>query len=97
LLAAGLLLLAATVSGCAPDLPEPESPGARLYAGRCGGCHRLYAPSVMTAAMWRVMVERMQAEFGRRGLAPLSAAESAEILAYLDRHAQGASTGPGPD
>jgi hypothetical protein len=48
----------------------------------------------MTAAMWRVMLERMRAEFGRRGLAPLSAAESAEILAYLDRHAPGTPVGP---
>ena len=64
----GLVLLVALVlaAGCQVELPEPESPGARLYAERCGGCHRLYAPKVLTAAMWKVMVQRMQQEMLRR-------------------------------
>ena len=83
---AGLALLAA---GCNPALPEPESPGARLYADRCTGCHRLYAPSVLTAEMWKITVARMQGELARRGLPPLTTDEQAQLLDYLDRHSTG--------
>ena len=42
----GAVLSAALLVGCT-HLPDPDSPGARLYAARCGTCHRLYAPSLM--------------------------------------------------
>ena len=38
------LALGLLAAGCDARLPEPDSPGARLYAARCTGCHRLYAP-----------------------------------------------------
>jgi hypothetical protein len=82
-------LLAALVAGCDARLPEPESPGARLYAARCGGCHRLYAPGTMTTAMWKVTVTRMQGELTRRGLPSLSSIDEALLLEYLDRHSTG--------
>lgn len=78
-----LVLLAA---GCDASLPEADSPGGRLYAARCTGCHRLYAPGVLTAEMWKMTVARMQGELVRRGLPPLSATEQATLLDYLDRH-----------
>lgn len=75
--------------GCDARLPEPESTGAQLYAARCGGCHRLYAPGAMTSEMWRLTVTRMQGELARRGVAPLSADEQARLLEYLDHHSTG--------
>jgi hypothetical protein len=75
--------------GCDARLPEPESPGAQLYAARCGGCHRLYAPGAMTSEMWKMTVTRMQGELARRGVAPLSADEQARLLEYLARHSTG--------
>jgi hypothetical protein len=83
-LAVGML-----ASGCNASLPEPESPGARLYADRCGGCHRLYAPKLMTSEMWTITVTRMQGELGRRGLPMLSPDQKALLLDYLDRHSTG--------
>lgn len=85
-LALGLGLLAA---GCDAGLPDPDSSGARLYATRCIGCHRLYGPGVLTGEMWRITVARMQGELARRGLPPLSADEQALLLEYLDRHSMG--------
>ncbi len=82
--------LALVLSGCTPELPEPESPGARLYAERCNGCHQLQIPSSMTAAMWQIQVDRMQGEMVRRGMAPLSPTEKQVVLDYLTRHAAGA-------
>jgi len=83
-LAVGLL-----ASGCNARLPDPESSGARLYADRCAGCHRLYAPAGMTSEMWKIVVARMQGEMARRGVPPLSANDQAVLLDYLDRHSTG--------
>lgn len=75
--------------GCQPELPEPQSPAAQLYQQRCSSCHRLYGPQLLTAEMWRVIVSRMEQEFQRRGLPPLSAEDKQMILAYLAKHGNG--------
>jgi hypothetical protein len=89
--ALGLALAATVALGCQTELPEATSPGATLYRTRCQGCHRLYQPGLMTAAMWRVQVERMQREFARRGMAQLSGSEIELLLAYLDAHSSDAA------
>ena len=71
---------------CSPKLPEPESPGARLYQQRCDTCHRIFAPSSLKYEMWKFQVDRMQGEMARRGLPPLTAEERATVLDYLKRH-----------
>ena len=87
--AAAAFLASLVAAGCDARLPEPESPGAQLYAARCGGCHRLYAPGAMTSEMWKLTVARMQGELARRGVAPLTGDEQARLLDYLDRHSTG--------
>ena len=82
--AAGLL----TLIGCArPQLPDADSPSARLYRERCGGCHQPYAPRSLTAAMWRIQVAAMLPKMAEAGQPPLSQADQAAILAYLERNA----------
>jgi hypothetical protein len=83
--ALALLLGVASAAGCT-RLPEPDSPGAKLYAARCTSCHRAFAPSSMKFEMWRYQVERKQGEFVRRGLPPLTPAEIATLLDYLRKH-----------
>ncbi len=83
LLVLGLLV---PLAACETKLPDPESPGARLYAARCGGCHRLYAPGVLKSEMWKITVARMQGELVRRGAAPLTDDERATLLVYLEEH-----------
>ena len=73
-------------AGCDARLPEPDSPGARLYAARCNGCHRVYAPATLKFEMWKFQVERMQGEVVRRGLPPLSHEERDLLLDYLKKH-----------
>jgi hypothetical protein len=87
--AVAVLVAAALAAGCDARLPDPESPGARLYADRCRGCHRLYAPGVMTTEMWKITVTRMQGELARRGLPTLSDDEQTRLLDYLDHHSTG--------
>lgn len=81
-----LLVMVLCWMGCNARLPEPESDGAKLYAARCDTCHRLYAPGILKFEMWKIQVERMQGEIVRRGLTPLSEAERATLLDYLQRH-----------
>ncbi len=87
--AGAALAIAVLAAGCDARLPDSESPGARLYAARCTGCHRLYAPGVLSSQMWKITVARMQGELARRGLPPLSADDQAVLLDYLDRHSTG--------
>ena len=49
----------------------------------------------MTADMWHVQLERMEREFARRGLKPLSEAESELLTAYLTKHSLHSPVGPG--
>jgi len=92
---AGLFLLAFVpvlgTLGCNASLPEPESPAAQLYRQRCSACHRVYAPSLLTAEMWNVVVARMEQEIRRSGRPPLSADERQRILDYLQKHSSSAS------
>lgn len=82
-------LCAAVLAGCNASLPEPDSPGAQLYAAHCRTCHRLYAPSALTFDLWKIKVDVMQGEMVRRGIPPLTAAERALLLDYLRRHSDG--------
>ena len=76
-----------TSAACAPKpLPEAESQAAKTYVANCGGCHVVYRPDLLTAAMWGTMVDRMDRELRRR-LRPMSADTKAEILDYLQRNA----------
>lgn len=87
-LAVGLgLLVAGVVVACgSKPLPEAESAAAKTYVATCAGCHVLYPPSMLTAGMWRTVVDRMDREMARRGR-PMATDTRAEVLAYLQRNA----------
>ena len=75
------------LASCSVELPEPDSPGARVLVARCGGCHRLHAPSSMTLAMWDVQLGRMQALFAQRRIPWLAPPEEQALRDYLAKHA----------
>ena len=77
----------ALATGCGTSLPDADSPGARVLEARCGGCHRVYAPNLMTADMWRYQVDRMRALFAQRGLSWLPPGDERALLDYLTAHA----------
>ncbi|HJU09260.1 MAG TPA: hypothetical protein VJ728_00210 [Candidatus Binataceae bacterium] len=68
-------------------MPEEGSYAQRLYAERCGSCHKPYNPASMTAAMWEVQVKAMRAKMEQAGQPPLSAPQDQTILDYLKRNA----------
>lgn len=87
LLAPIALLPALLLAGCDARLPEPDSPGAKLYAERCAsGCHRLYAPTLMKFEMWKMTVTRMKADIAGAGQPALKPDEEQLILDYLKKH-----------
>jgi hypothetical protein len=84
----------------ARDLPERDSPGAKLTLRYCVQCHNLPNPAMHHAAKWPGIVERMVERMeGRGNLGSLmsdmmagvqapSVAETQTLVAYLRRHAQ---------
>jgi len=88
----GALLIPALViaaTGCAASLPDPTSRGAQVLTERCSGCHRVYAPALLTADMWRYQVERMRGVFAQYGRPWLAPADEQALLDYLTKHAGG--------
>jgi len=85
LLVAGVAVLAA---GCGPSLPEPDSPGARVLRERCAGCHRVFAPGTMTAAMWDYQIDRMRPLYAPKGLQWLTPDEERALRDYVHRYAE---------
>ena len=72
-------MLAALVA-CATLEPAPDpslEPGRALYAGKCGGCHRLYAPSKIDPKKWPSILDKMAVK------AKLTAEEQDRIDAYV--------------
>jgi hypothetical protein len=81
------LALGSALAACSVELPEPDSPGARVLEARCGGCHRLYAPGSMTFPMWEMQLARMRGLYAQRGIPWLPPAEEQTLRDYLAKHA----------
>ena len=86
---ASLLFNSLLFAGCQrpKQLPEQGTYAQQLYVERCGACHRPYSPASMTAAMWEVQVEAMDAKIAQAGQPPLSPQQHLTILDYLKRNA----------
>ena len=80
--------LGMVIAGCA-SLPEPDSPGVRVFAARCGTCHRVYMPSSMTWPMWEYQLGRMRLLFEQLRRPWLTPEEERLVTEYLQTHAGG--------
>jgi len=78
------LLFLATLTAAASE----SDPGETLYRSRCGLCHQLPDPGMLTAKQWRIVLETMQKRMGHIEMPPLSKNEREQILDYLGRHAR---------
>lgn len=82
------------------QLPEPKSEGARLTLRYCVQCHYLANPAMHDAERWAAVVRRMvprmegKGNLGKvmselmEGVEAPGAAETAAIVAYLQKHGQ---------
>jgi hypothetical protein len=75
------------LAGCARPLPEAGGAAAQFYVDRCGSCHQAYQPRSLTAEMWRIQLDAMQAKIVAAGQAPLSSEDRNALLDYLRRNA----------
>ncbi len=82
-----LLSIALLALFSATPASEPD-PGETLYKSRCGLCHQLPDPEMLTSRQWRIVLETMQKRMGHIEMPPLSAEEREQILAYLSRRAR---------
>ncbi len=94
----GLTALGVSVllGACGPNepveqvqLPEADSPAARLVADRCGRCHAPPDPRRHSAEEWPSVVERMRVHMVRQANEVLSDEETRVVLEYLARHGRG--------
>jgi hypothetical protein len=74
---------------CGPELPEPESKGAKLYVEYCSGsgCHDPIPPQVDSMGYWNNQYDRMLVLMTDQGWKLPSPEEDRIIRAYLEKHA----------
>jgi len=77
------------MTGCSmtQTIPEPESPGARLYLKKCTQCHGLPGPKRHTAEQWDHLLVMMSGFMDQKGL-PFPAEEKKLIRDYLHKNAR---------
>lgn len=81
---ATILFLAA---GCQVELPEPESPAAKLYLEKCSVCHSAKHPKILPIRIWKKQVKRMEEKVKTSGVRePLTEEELRIIIEYLEKH-----------
>jgi cytochrome c5 len=78
--------------GVTPEnLPDPDSPGARLVVQYCGQCHNLPSPAMHSAQEWPDIVERMYSRMrgmsGMMGVELPAPADRTVLLEYLEANA----------
>lgn len=84
-----LTLVVLLAAGCAPELPDPQSPGAGVMRRYCASCHPVYSPASMTFPMWEMKLDAMRRTFAQRGIPWLPAADEQTLIEYLRSHAGG--------
>jgi hypothetical protein len=82
-LLAGIVVLAAT-AGAAGESREP-APLNSTWRSECGACHLAYPPRLLPARSWHALMSGLDKHFGTD--ASLDPAVTAEISAFLERHA----------
>ena len=84
-----LVLLVGLFVGCSTTqtIPEPESPGAKLYLQKCTQCHGLPGPKRHTSEQWDHLLVMMKGFMDERGY-PFTMDEQNMIQEYLHRNAR---------
>lgn len=83
-----LLMFAATALQAAEDEAEQQAWNKSLFEARCGVCHQLPEPDMLTPAQWKRSMEVMQKRMQQADMAPLDEEEFAQVHAYLSSQAR---------
>ena len=89
-LLAVLLMFAATALQAAEEetLEEQQAWNKSLFEARCGTCHQLPEPDMLTPAQWKRSMEIMQKRMQQADMEPLDEEEFAQVHAYLSSQAR---------
>lgn len=71
----------------AMEIPEADTPAAKLYAERCATCHALPHPKRLDWPHWRHMLGVMRIRMKERGMT-MPNEDWRTIATYLKRHAR---------
>jgi len=71
----------------AMDIPDANTPAAKMFQERCSVCHALPHPSRLDWAHWRHMLSTMKQRMNERGMT-MKQDEWRQIAAYLKLHAR---------
>ena len=82
-----MMAMLAAGSAQAMELPEADSPDARLFAARCSLCHALPHPKRLDWPRWRHILRLMHRRAKERGVV-IPPEDWRRIAAYLKRHAR---------
>lgn len=77
---------ALTTVACS-SLPESGSQDAKLYAARCGACHKPPNPKDNYIFQWERLITMMDRRILHTEMTPLTPQERDTLTAYLTRHA----------
>ncbi|MDQ6960660.1 MAG: hypothetical protein Q9M27_06465 [Mariprofundaceae bacterium] len=83
-----VLLLTWGSSAWASNIPDPDSPGGKLFTQRCSACHALPHPKRLDWQHWRHMLNLMKQRMDERGVTEPSKEEWRWIASYLKAHAR---------
>jgi mono/diheme cytochrome c family protein len=84
LLALLLMSAATTLQAAEAETPEQQQTWNKsLFEARCGICHQLPEPDMLTPAQWKRSMEVMQKRMQQADMAPLDEEEFAQVHAYL--------------
>jgi cytochrome c len=83
----GVILVALFLMACAgtQTIPEPDSPGARLFKERCTKCHGLPGPKRHTPEQWDHLLVMMDGFKQEKGM-QFPAQERKLLQDYLHRN-----------
>ncbi len=82
-----IMCILAVGTAAAMEIPEADSPDAKLFAARCSICHALPHPKRLDWPHWRHILKLMHRRAKERGV-NIPPEEWRRIAAYLKRHAR---------
>ncbi len=74
-------------AGMAANLPDADSPEAKLYEEKCTTCHRVAHPKRFYPSQWEHYVRLMKSNMKNKGMS-LAPEDEKVILNYLKKNAR---------
>jgi len=81
-----IFILTLSANAWATDIPDADSPAAKIFVSRCSACHDLPHPKRLDWTHWRHILGLMKMRMDERKVM-MSDADWRQVSAYLKQHA----------